>query len=94
MHDCIASKKQRLLAQANARLETAIQHLYRRADAQDPTGIEQVNQLLTALVTTREVLAKIPTWPCETGTLTGFISAFLLPFIVGLIILFLEQVLR
>ncbi|HEX2033476.1 MAG TPA: hypothetical protein VHS99_04760 [Chloroflexota bacterium] len=94
IHDCIASKKQRLLAEVNARLEAAIQHLYRRADAQDPTGIEQVNQLLTALVTTREVLTKIPTWPWETGTLTGFISAFLLPFIVGLIILFLEQVLR
>lgn len=53
-------------------------------------GIDQLNQLMASLVTTREVLAKIPTWPWETGTLTGFISAFL-PFAIGLIGVLLEQ---
>lgn len=64
--------------------------MYRRADAQNLTGIDQWNQLMASLVTTREVLAKIPTWPWETRALTGFISAFL-PFAVGLIGVLLEQ---
>ncbi len=91
MHDRIASEKKRLRAEANTRLEATIQEVYRRADSQNLTGIYQLNQLMTSLVMTREVLAKIPTWPWETGTLMGFISAFLLPFVVNLIIVLLEQ---
>jgi hypothetical protein len=39
----------------------------------------------------REVVSKIPTWPWVTGTLTVFLSAFLLPLAAGLIVGLLER---
>jgi hypothetical protein len=85
MHRRIIAEKKRLRAEANTRLEATIQEVYHRADTQNFTGIDQLNHLMTSLVTTREVVAKIPTWPWETGTVTGFVSAFLLPFILRFI---------
>lgn len=85
MHDRIAAEKNRLRAEANSRLEAAIQQLYRRVDTGELTGIDQLHQLMASLVTTRDVLAKIPTWPWETGTLTGFLTALLLPLAPGLL---------
>lgn len=82
MHDRLVAEKKRLRAEANTRFEATIQEIYRRADSQNLAGIDQLNQLMTSLVTTRAELAKISTWPWEVGTLTGFISAFLLPFIL------------
>lgn len=65
--------------------------VYQRADAQDLTEIEQLNELMTSLVMTRYVLAKLPTWPWETTTLAGFVSVFVAPFIIGLVVLLLEH---
>lgn len=86
MHDRIAAEKKRLRAEANTRLEATIQQLFSRADSQDLTGVDQLNQLMVSLVTTREIVEKIPTWPWEPGTLAGFISVFLLPLVVRLIV--------
>jgi hypothetical protein len=91
MHDRITFEKKRLLAEANARLETTIREVYRRADNQNLAQADQLDHLLASLVTTREVLAKISTWPWETRTLTGFLTAFLLPLIVGLVAKLLER---
>jgi preprotein translocase subunit SecE len=91
MHQRIVSEKKRLFGEANTRLEAAIQQIYQRADTQNLAGIDQLNQLMASLVTTREELKKIPTWPWETSTLTGFITLFLLPFIIRLIGWLLEQ---
>lgn len=67
MHNRIVSEKKRLRAEANMRLEATIQQVYRCADTQDLIGIVQLNKLLASLVTTREVVEKIPTWPWETS---------------------------
>jgi hypothetical protein len=91
MHDRIVLEKKRLRAEVNTRLEAAIQQIYRRADTQDLTGIDQLHQLLASLITAREVVDKIPTWPWDLGALTGFLSAFLLPFVIRVIIEVLEN---
>jgi hypothetical protein len=93
IHDRIVLEKKLRIAEANRRLEAVIQQVYRRADEQNLAEIDPLNQLMTSVVTTREMLDKIPTWPWETATLTGFISVFLLPFIVRLIIGLIEQLL-
>ena len=90
MHNRIVSEKKHLIAEANTRLEATIEQVYRRADTHDLSGSYQLNQLLASLITTREVLEKIPTWPWETGTLTVFVTAFLLPLIVRLFVALLE----
>ena len=86
MHVRIVAEKKRLLAEANGRLEATIQQLYARADSQNLTEVDQLNQLMVSLVTTREIIEKIPTWPWEPGTLISFISVFLLPLVVRLIV--------
>jgi hypothetical protein len=93
IHDRILSEKKRLRAEVNTRLEATIQEVYRRTDTQNLTGIDQLSQLMASLFTARTEVAKIPTWPWETGTLAGFISVFLLPFIIRLIIALLTQLL-
>ena len=85
MHDRIILEKKRYQAEANGRLGATIEEVYRRADTQNLTGMSELNQLMQSLITTREVLAKIPTWPWDTETLAGFVSVFLLPIIIRLI---------
>lgn len=79
MHGRIAAEKKRLRTEASTRLEATIQRLYARSDSQDLAGADRLNQMMMSLVTTREIVEKIPTWPWEPGTLIGFISVFLLP---------------
>ena len=86
MHQRIVDEKKRLRAEASAKLEATIQQVYERSDSNKIKDAEQLNHLLTSLVTTREIIDKIPTWPWEPGTLTSFVSALLLPFIVRLIV--------
>lgn len=91
MHQRIAAEKARLRAETNTQLEATIQEVLRRADTENPRGTYHLNQLMASLVTTRELLAKIPTWPWETSTLTGFITAFLLPLALRLLNMLLER---
>ena len=91
MHDRIVAEKKRLRAEASARLEATIQQLYARADSQDLAGVDHLNQLMESLVTTRQIVENIPTWPWERGTLVTFISVFLLPFVVRLIVGFVAE---
>jgi hypothetical protein len=93
MHGRIVAEKKRLRAEANARLEATIQQLYACADSQDLAEVDRLNQLMASLVTTREIIEKIPTWPWEPGTLISFISVFLLPLVVRLIVGFVGQLL-
>lgn len=85
MHERITAEKGHALGETNARLEAAVQELYRRADGRRLTGIEDINQLLASLVMTRDLVARIPTWPWDARTLTGFLSATLLPIGAGLL---------
>ena len=50
-----------------------------------------MNQLIGGLVTTGEIIDKIPTWPWQQGTLMSFVSVFLLPFIVRLVMGIIDQ---
>ena len=85
MHKQIAAEKDRLHGECATRLETAIEELYARADAQGLAGVGELNQLIGSLVTTCEMIDQIRTWPWKRETLMTFISVFILPFIVELI---------
>ena len=86
MHNRIAAEKKRLRAEVTTRLEATIQQLYRQVDSQDLAGADPLNRQLASLVTTREIIEKIPTWPWEPKTLTGFISALFFPLVARLIV--------
>ena len=91
MQGRIAAEKKRLRAEASNRLEKTIQQLYTHADSNDLSEVGALNQLILSLVTTREIIEKIPTWPWEPGTLISFISVFLLPLVARLVVGLLGQ---
>ncbi len=90
MHERLLSEKKRLSAEVNTRLEATMQEVFRRADTNELTQMDQLNQLVASLITARDELDKVSTWPWETRTLAGFMSIFLLPFLVRLSAMFLE----
>ena len=85
MHQRIAAEKGRLLNEANQRLETTRGKLYQSVDTQDLREADGLNKTLASLVSMRELIAKLPTWPWHPNLATGFITALLLPIIVWLI---------
>ena len=85
MHRRMDEEKGRLEAEANQRLEAAIAELHRRVDAFDLTDMTELYRAIGGLEIERDVLAKLPTWPWEPGTLRVVISPLLLPVAVWLI---------
>lgn len=94
MHNRIAAEKKRLGVEATVRLEATVQQLYRHIDSQDLAGADPLSRQLASLVTTREIIEKIPTWPWEPRTLTGFLSALLFPLVARLIVELASQLVQ
>ena len=91
MHRRMVEEKGRLESEANRCLEATIAELHRRLDAGDLTEIDGLNSAMESLEIERNVLAKIPTWPWQPGTLRIAISPVLLPVAVWLIQRLLER---
>jgi hypothetical protein len=89
VHHRIQVEKQRLLGELDRHVETTTARLHRLLDADDMPPVTPYKDAMLALDSERKVLESIPTWPWTSGTLTGFISATVLPillFIVQLVI--------
>jgi hypothetical protein len=91
MHQRIAHEKSRLGSLANRDLQVALADLSSRAQARDLTNADALNQQLSSLLTKRDVIAGIPTWPWEPATVRGFATAVLLPIVLWLVFRALEQ---
>lgn len=85
VHQRLISEKRRLQAELNHRLESTLERLHRSLDEDKLGEIDQLNGALVGLRAERDILAKIPTWPWRAGTLTGFLSAVLLPIVLFLV---------
>lgn len=79
LHRRIAAEKERLQADADARLASLLAALHEDASNLDLSRADGLNKLLGSAFQEREVLAKLPTWPWQAQTLRGFVSALLLP---------------
>lgn len=82
IHNRIGSVKATYLAEIDGRLQAAFSELHRRIDADEVGGLGPLREVMDALLVEREVVAKIPTWPWQPGTLAGFLVAVVLPLIV------------
>jgi hypothetical protein len=91
MHRRMVEEKTRLESEANQRLEAAINELHRRLDAGDLTDMTELYRAIGGLEIERDVIAQIPTWPWQPGTLRLTLSPLLLPVAVWLIQRFLER---
>ena len=78
-HARIAAEKDRALAEAGVRFEDALARLHERVDRGDLNDAEKMNHQIASLVAERQALERVSTWPWERTTLTGFVTALLLP---------------
>ena len=91
IHRRLVEEKERLLDEGSQRLEATIAELHRRVDAGNLENMTELYRTMSSLDIERDILAKIPTWPWQPGTLRGLASALLLPVAVWLIQLLLER---
>jgi hypothetical protein len=79
MHRRLTAEKNRMLADASSRFETLLARLHERVDRGDLADADKLNAQIASVAAEREAVARISTWPWELTTLTGFVSALLLP---------------
>jgi len=91
MHRRLVLEKRHLQWDVNQRLEASVKQLYQRVDAADLRDADAMNKTILSLITTRDVIAKIPTWPWQPETSALFFSALTLPVIVFLIQIILNK---
>lgn len=91
IHTRIHSVKTQHLEEIDRRLQAAFAALHRRIDiaaaenTADAPSLASLRETMDALLVERGVIAKIPTWPWQPGTLAGFLTAILLPLVVWII---------
>lgn len=91
VHRRLESEKLKLLAEHNLRVESTIKLLHEMLDSKKLENSSQFSDALASLKAEREVLDAIPTWPWRVGTLTGFLSAIVLPIVLFLVQLGIEK---
>lgn len=84
-------EKRRLLAENQQRVEATLTRLHEQIDQYKLNEVEQLNSVISGLSTERDTLEKIPTLPWRTETLTGFLSATILPIILLIIQIIIEK---
>jgi hypothetical protein len=92
MHRRIVAEKERLQSVAGERLRGLLDELERDAAHVDLSRADGLNKLLASVISERELINKLPTWPWQAATLRGFVSALLLPVVVYLMARTAERV--
>src|SRR3990170_3749397 len=93
VHQRLVTEKRRLLAGVNRRVEITIERLHQALDGDDLGRVKEIDTALGGLASERNVLSAIPTWPWSTATISGFVSALVLPIALFLIQLTLKNLL-
>lgn len=91
MHRRIAAEKSRLQGEAGERLKATISALHRSVDRDDLAQADALNKTLASLVSERDILERLPTWPWRSGTLGAFVTALGLPIVLFLITRYLDR---
>lgn len=91
MHRRLVEEKERLIAEANRRIVALIAKLHHQVDTDSLERSSELNSAMTALITERDLLDKISTWPWKPTTLRGFVSSVMLPIVLWFITRYLGQ---
>ncbi len=75
-------EKRRLMGENRRRVESALSQLHQRLDQNEFSEMELLHNAIGGLTAERDILAKISTWPWNASTLTGFLSATVLPIVL------------
>ena len=91
IHRLQVAEKERLLVEANLRLESMISELHHQIDNQELTDMTDINMAMASLEIELNTLRKTPTWPWEPEVIQVLITALALPLGLWLIQLILER---
>ncbi|MEZ4770202.1 MAG: hypothetical protein R2844_17470 [Caldilineales bacterium] len=93
VHQALVQEKRKQLAELDQRFKSTLASLHRCVDQNVFHEITDLNNVLTALNSEREIVVKIATWPWRPGLFAGFITVALVPIILYLIQLALGKLL-
>ena len=82
----LVSEKRRLLTDISLRIKDTFQLIHSRMDHQELEDIAELRAALDALRAEREYIESIRTWPWRPATLTGVLTAIVLPLLIGLLL--------
>jgi hypothetical protein len=91
MHQRLVEEKDLKLSEVADRLTAALGKLHREMDTDNFDQMGGIHNALSSLKLEREELEKVSTWPWETGTLSGFVTAILIPVLLWLVTRLLEK---
>jgi hypothetical protein len=91
LHERLAEAKGRLLDEADERLRRLVHDVWDGVDARATDRAEGIDRQLESVQRSRTIIADRPTWPWATPTLTGFVSAFVLPIAIWAVTFLVER---
>jgi hypothetical protein len=92
MHHRLVVQQRRLLIASAERLKTTIARVHETVETNDMARADELQKTLTSLLSERDVVSRLSTWPWSAGTFRGFASAIVLPVLIWLLIRVLERV--
>ncbi len=91
VHRRLVAEKRKLLAEHELRVESALGQLHQYADDKELGAVSGLHDVLSGLSIEGNILEKLRTWPWSAGTLTGFLSAIVLPMVLFLLQLGIQK---
>jgi hypothetical protein len=90
----LVSEKRRLLKDVSLRIKDLFELIHSRIDQGELNDIATLRAAQDALRAEREYIESIRTWPWRPATLTGVLSAIVLPLLIGLLLEILPRLLK
>ena len=91
VHQRLMREKRILQEEHSQRVESMLTRMHQGLDDYELSEIPEINSALAGLETERTVLSRIPTWPWRPRTFTGFLSLIVLPLLLFLVQLAIEN---
>lgn len=93
MHGRMGAEKRRLQDEVGQRVERLVDGLHGSVDREDLSGADGQNKALASLISERDLVNRLSTWPWQAGTAGAVASAVILPIVLFLLTRFLDRVL-
>lgn len=93
MHGRMDEEKGRLRSELGSRIEALLDDLHGSVDRRELAGADGQNKALASLMSERDLVSRLSTWPWQAGTAGAVASAILLPILLFLLTRFLDRVL-
>ncbi len=92
MHGRLAVEKERRVTDVNTRLKIVLARLHQAVDSDGLSRADALQKAQGALLAERDLYLRLSTWPWSQGTFRGFVSAVVLPVLLGVTLRLLGRV--